>query len=60
MPHFLHQIAYSREGWQAIVNNPEDRIQAVRPAVEHGSRVTYSVARAGTSAPKSRRHSISA
>jgi uncharacterized protein with GYD domain len=34
MPHFLHQIAYSREGWQAIVNNPQDRIEAVRPAVE--------------------------
>ena len=32
MPHFLHQIAYSREGWQAIVNNPQDRIEAVRPA----------------------------
>jgi uncharacterized protein with GYD domain len=34
MPHFLHQIAYSREGWQAIVNNPQDRIEAVRPAIE--------------------------
>jgi uncharacterized protein with GYD domain len=34
MPHFLHQIAYSREGWQAIVNNPQDRIDAVRPAIE--------------------------
>ena len=34
MPHFLHQIAYSREGWQALVNNPEDRIEAVRPAIE--------------------------
>jgi uncharacterized protein with GYD domain len=34
MPHFLHQIAYSREGWEAIVNNPQDRIEAVRPAIE--------------------------
>jgi uncharacterized protein with GYD domain len=34
MPHFLHQIAYSREGWQAIVNNPQDRIEAVKPAIE--------------------------
>jgi uncharacterized protein with GYD domain len=34
MPHFLHQIAYSREGWEAIVNNPQDRIDAVRPAIE--------------------------
>jgi len=34
MPNFLHQIAYSREGWQAIINNPQDRIEAVRPAIE--------------------------
>jgi uncharacterized protein with GYD domain len=34
MPHFLHQIAYSREGWEAIVNNPHDRVEAVRPAIE--------------------------
>jgi len=34
MPHFLHQVAYSREGWEAIVNNPQDRIEAIRPAVE--------------------------
>ena len=34
MPHFLHQVAYSREGWQAIGNNPQDRIEAVRPAIE--------------------------
>ena len=33
---------------------------AVRPTVEQGSRVTYSVARAGTGASKLRRHSISA
>ena len=34
MPHFLHQIAYSREGWEAIVNNPQDRVEAIRPAIE--------------------------
>ena len=34
MPHFLHQIAYSHEGWQAVVNNPQNRIDAVRPAIE--------------------------
>ncbi len=34
MPHFLHQIASSREGWQALVNSLQDRIEAVRPAVE--------------------------
>ncbi len=40
MPHFLHQVAYSPEGWQAIVNNPQDRIEAVRPAIERlGGRI---------------------
>ena len=34
MPHFLHQVAYSSEGWQALVSNPENRIDAVRPAIE--------------------------
>jgi uncharacterized protein with GYD domain len=34
MPHFLHQVAYSREGWEALVNNPQDRIEAIRPAIE--------------------------
>jgi len=35
MPHFLHQIAYSPEGWRAVVSNPQDRIEAVRPAIEN-------------------------
>jgi len=34
MPHYLSQVAYSREGWQALLANPQDRIEAVRPAVE--------------------------
>ncbi len=34
MPHFLHQVAYSREGWETIVNNPQDRVEAIRPAIE--------------------------
>lgn len=34
MPHFLHQVSYSREGWQALIANPEDRVEAVRPAIE--------------------------
>jgi uncharacterized protein with GYD domain len=34
MPHFLHQVAYSSEGWQAVVNNPQDRVEAIRPAIE--------------------------
>src|SRR2546422_11142759 len=34
MPHYLHQVAYSREGWEALVKHPQDRIEAVRPAIE--------------------------
>jgi uncharacterized protein with GYD domain len=34
MPVYLHQVAYSREGWQALLAQPQDRIEAVRPAVE--------------------------
>jgi uncharacterized protein with GYD domain len=34
MPHYLHQIAYGREGWQALIAQPQDRVEAVRAAVE--------------------------
>ncbi|MBV9182821.1 MAG: GYD domain-containing protein [Acidobacteria bacterium] len=34
MPHYLHQVAYSREGWEALVKQPQDRVEAVRPAIE--------------------------
>lgn len=34
MPLYLHQVAYSREGWEALVKQPQDRIEAVRPAIE--------------------------
>src|ERR671936_406322 len=34
MPIYLQQVAYSPEGWEALVNKPEDRIEAVRPAIE--------------------------
>lgn len=34
MPVYLHQIAYSREGWQALLAQPQDRVEAVRPAIE--------------------------
>lgn len=34
MPHYLVQAAYTAEAWQALVKNPQDRIEAVRPAVE--------------------------
>ena len=34
MPHYLQQVAYSTEGWEALVANPQNRIEAVRPAIE--------------------------
>jgi uncharacterized protein with GYD domain len=34
MPHYLQQVAYSQEGWKALVANPQNRIEAVRPAIE--------------------------
>ena len=34
MPHYLQQIAYSTEGWEALVKKPQNRIEAVRPAIE--------------------------
>lgn len=34
MPHYLHQVAYSHEAWKALVNSPQDRVEAVRPAIE--------------------------
>jgi uncharacterized protein with GYD domain len=34
MPHYLHQVAYSREGWEALLANPQNRIEAVRPVIE--------------------------
>ena len=34
MPNYLHQVAYSREGWEGLLQKPQDRIEAVRPAIE--------------------------
>lgn len=34
MPHYLHQVAYSSEGWNAIVAKPQDRLSIVRSAIE--------------------------
>ncbi len=35
MPHYLIQVAYNESALQALVKNPQDRIEAVRPAVEN-------------------------
>ncbi|HLI35462.1 MAG TPA: GYD domain-containing protein [Terriglobia bacterium] len=34
MPHYLCEVAYSSQGWTAVVEKPQNRIEAIRPAVE--------------------------
>jgi len=34
MPHYLAQVGYTSEGWQAVIRDPEGRQQMVRNAVE--------------------------
>ena len=34
MPLFLSQVAYNEEGWQALVSNPHNRLDVIRPVVE--------------------------
>ncbi len=34
MPHYMLQVAYTPEAWAAQVKSPQDRVQAIRPAVE--------------------------
>ena len=34
MPHYLHQISYSTEGWSAIVARPQNRLEMVRAEIE--------------------------
>ena len=34
MPSFLQQISYTQGAWSTLVGHPQDRIDAVRPAVE--------------------------
>ena len=34
MPHYLIQVAYNSSGTAALVQEPQDRIEKVRPAVE--------------------------
>jgi uncharacterized protein with GYD domain len=34
MPHYMQQNAYSIEGWETLVKKPQDRIPALRPAIE--------------------------
>jgi uncharacterized protein with GYD domain len=34
MPYYLIQTAYTPESWAKLIKSPQDRIEAVRPAVE--------------------------
>jgi uncharacterized protein with GYD domain len=34
MPHYLIQVGYNSQGVAALVSEPQDRIEKVRPAVE--------------------------
>ena len=34
MPHYLLQGTYTPEAWEALVKNPQNRFEAIRPAVE--------------------------
>jgi len=34
MPHYLIQVGYNSDGIAALVREPQDRIEKVRPAVE--------------------------
>ena len=31
---FLSQVAYNEDGWKALVSNPQNRLEAIRPVVE--------------------------
>ncbi len=33
MTHYLLQVAYTAEGWAALVNHPHNRLEEVRPVV---------------------------
>jgi uncharacterized protein with GYD domain len=33
MPHFCHQISYTSSAWQRVMQNPQDRFEAVRAPV---------------------------
>ena len=34
MPLYLTQVAYTPEAWKALVKNPHNRLEAIRPAIE--------------------------
>jgi uncharacterized protein with GYD domain len=34
MPFFCHQVSYTKEAWARLMENPQDRLQAVRTPIE--------------------------
>lgn len=34
MAHFLHQVSYTKEAWAKLMENPQDRLEAVRAPIE--------------------------
>ncbi len=34
MPHYLLQVSYTPTAWAAMAKKPQDRLEAIRPAVE--------------------------
>jgi uncharacterized protein with GYD domain len=34
MPHYLMEVAYSQRGLSALLHEPQDRIEKVRPSIE--------------------------
>jgi uncharacterized protein with GYD domain len=34
MPNYLLQVAYSREGWEALIAHPQNRVEVVRASIE--------------------------
>ncbi len=34
MPHYLSQVSYTAEAWEKLVKSPQNRFEAVKPAIE--------------------------
>ncbi|HEY2456689.1 MAG TPA: GYD domain-containing protein [Candidatus Acidoferrum sp.] len=34
MPYFCHQVRYTKEAWARLMQNPQDRLEAVRAPIE--------------------------
>jgi uncharacterized protein with GYD domain len=34
MPHYCHQVSYTKEAWARLIANPQDRIEVIRVPIE--------------------------